>query len=351
MAFVRYILFVVPLLFSLSTMASEQVSFPVSATKSLDEMALFIKENCPTDEDRLWTLQRWISQNMTYDFDKLKSNGVVPRKVTNEERAQTAFRTKRGICEDFTSLFVVLGQKMGIELYFVPGTTSDGAPHAWAAGIVNGKPCLFDPTWCSGSVDAVAMTYTKELRRDFFMVAPDSFWIDHQPLDPMMQFTDHPRTYDGIPRKGDFNWRDSLSAYIQQDTLSQMQFLYQRASTNGKPNATLALLIKILKINIETIVYNAQLSALRQIGTRIVEMHNMLVDLNYLSHNTEVSVTKSIWEMEGALDKMDEAFRKMNSTKEMVADAREMRMHVAEQKKRLKRCQALMKQKKQMNKY
>ena len=59
-------------------------------------------------------------------------------------RAHYALVNHLGVCDDYTSAFVLMTRRIGLESYFVSGKI-EGDGHAWALIKMNGQYYLFDP--------------------------------------------------------------------------------------------------------------------------------------------------------------------------------------------------------------
>jgi len=75
-----------------------------------------------------------------------------------EDKITKALKTRRGICENYATLFMDICNKTGIKSFVVEGYTkqngfADYIPHAWSAALIDTTWYLFDPTWGSGYVN------------------------------------------------------------------------------------------------------------------------------------------------------------------------------------------------------
>ncbi|MBP5458436.1 MAG: hypothetical protein J6Y37_18245 [Paludibacteraceae bacterium] len=366
----KFILLLLCTLSSLAGWAANATKIPAERAGSIDDMADFLKEKSLSKVDMLWSIQTWMSENMKYDLAKnakieelerqgrsnmRKGNPLSPSATPSmEEEAQAAFRAKSGVCADFTKLFVVWAGKVGVDMFYVKGTTHKGESHAWCACIMDGVPYLFDPTWGAGHWDENTSVYEKRVDASYFMVAPESFVKEHIPFDPLFQFSEYPLSYDLKPQNRYFNWRDTLSLYQQQDSLAQMQGIYRRVLQNGKRNDvieydlyTLKQNLQVLKYNTEVDLYNRLSSNLGKISLQIVDIHNLLVDQKYISHNLEANLRKTLDRMGKDLDDADAQIVAMGApSKDLLPHFTKMRRMIVTEKARLDKCSALLKKKK-----
>lgn len=347
---------------SWSGWAANAVDIPDGHTTDLNKMVLFVKSRCKTTEDRLWTIQAWLSKNVIYD-SSIKGSIAEGKQ---EQEALVTLKTKRGVCAQYANLFSVLARKMGIDMFVVDGYTQEKLTvmkdsHSWCVALIDSVPYYFDPTWSSGYVEPSG-TYVKSLDKQCFMRHPDSLRYTHIPYDPLMQFSEHPLKYQqllvGEPaneqENGFFNWRDSLSLYRSQDSLAQFQSVYRRVKNNGKPNsfvtAHLSYLSQWLSIN----AYNMNCDKLNEQGQRITdvskrlsEAHNWLVDINYLNPSTERTIQETLDKVAADLDDIAVQLQKVDTKdKQLLQSKRTYQSHVGLNKKRHAQCVALLKKKK-----
>lgn len=216
-------------------------------TTSVEAIAAYAKANGTTVREQLLIVQRWISENIVYDIERYNQHKSLSRKaLAKGEFSKATVREtlvrRKGVCEDFALLFATIAREMGIEMFVVTGSTLEGGGHAWCAAVIDNEPFLFDPTWASGSLNISTNEYSKKLKMEYFMTSPDS--IQHIPSDPLWQFSEHPLKYEQA-EKGEranetdnpyFNWRDTLSAYVEMDTIQKAESAFRRGIHNGKPN-------------------------------------------------------------------------------------------------------------------
>lgn len=78
--------------------------------------------------------------------------------------AYTLFANKRGVCDDYSSLFVVLTRAIGLESYVVSGKVSAKSGgttgHVWAIVKINGEYYVFDPQIEQSNTVNGQITYT-----------------------------------------------------------------------------------------------------------------------------------------------------------------------------------------------
>jgi transglutaminase-like putative cysteine protease len=144
-----------------------------SAWQALDELrasgemwdhlaaSSFTRSNGPLDEfareihlgrleDPL-TSMRWLMQEMYSRFD------YSPRSTRVDSPIDEALQSRRGVCQDFTHVFIAAARRLGVPTRYVSGylfhdpdgadRSSDGATHAWAEVLIPELGWVgFDPT-------------------------------------------------------------------------------------------------------------------------------------------------------------------------------------------------------------
>lgn len=161
---------------------------------SLDNLAEKIKTDFQTDYDKARAVYVWVSNNVTYDLKAMRNNKsiIIKSKSTYEyekkynrlknKRINKTFRSKKGICQNFSELYQILGVKVGLEVQLLVGNaktksyqigkSSKKSNHAWNTVFADGRWILVDATWGSGySVDD-----------NKFIKKYDSFYFDTSPI-------------------------------------------------------------------------------------------------------------------------------------------------------------------------
>ncbi len=90
-------------------------------------------------------LSSWTYNNIVYDLSY--RDGITP--------SSEVFVIRRGVCNEFSHLFLAMLRSQGIASRFVAGFVYSGeewAPHAWVEVAYNGKWYPFDPTYNEGIV-------------------------------------------------------------------------------------------------------------------------------------------------------------------------------------------------------
>lgn len=104
----------------------------IKSTNEIDVMARELTYNVTDDIDKARILYSWIGSNLEYDYDRAE------KALNNEEvensGAITAFKTRSGICFDYSCLYVAMARAVDLKVRLLTGTAYDGSqygPHAW----------------------------------------------------------------------------------------------------------------------------------------------------------------------------------------------------------------------------
>ena len=345
------------LMLSCFAMGAEEVSEPVNVpkehAKDVDALAKYIKENCRDTRHMLWSLQNWLSENVMYDL----SVTDVQTKYNATDLANWTLRNRKGVCANYSSLFSEVSNRMGIPMFIIEGYTpkdnivGEGG-HAWCACIIDSVPYMFDPTWCSGYFEpGNPRAYHPRLESRFFMVSPDSLKESHIPYDPLMRLgagvssdqtsgdTMNPPAVDGT------GWLDSLTAYFRLDSLEQKKALYERLVRNGDGNKLAVRYTENVKHYIDACTLEEQQRRCERIIYQISDLHNRIVDLNFVSPGAERSMQNKIGELKAELN---DILSRTNSvtTPVLAKPARQISSYVQNLIRKVDKCGTMLKKKK-----
>ena len=201
----RLVLFISLLLsFSVFSQNLKGVDFIVSnypEFENIDELSNKIKKDFTTDIERVRASYTWIANNIRYDVNFLTTpkniiytseKDLEEQKIKLiEQRANSTFNSKKGICYDYASLFSEICKNMNIKSEIISGyaknkvTAANKTPtlvnnHAWNKVIINNRPYLIDTTW-SVTIIPNKNGYIKDINYDYFFTNPYLFILDHYP--------------------------------------------------------------------------------------------------------------------------------------------------------------------------
>lgn len=207
---------------------------PLLQTYSTDSLARYMLENFTTERQKVRAVYTWITSNVEYSKDSMyyfRRWGTDP-----EEKMSAILRRRKGVCENYAALFANIVSKCGVQAVAVTGYTKTGdrvnrSGHGWAAVSVEGVWLLCDPTWDAGRTNSY----------QYFLAPPAEFISTHMPFDPLWQLLQNPitnhefRSGYKLSKKDQpvFNYTDSITAYLQADTLQQMEAVARRMNAAG----------------------------------------------------------------------------------------------------------------------
>lgn len=254
-----------------ATIDKKALQLPDSLTKTTDQIAGYITSNFNTDADKSRAIFIWVASNIQYDIDNMFAINFY---ATRKDEIEKALDTRKGICENFASLFTDICLKSGIKSFVVEGYTkqngfADYIPHAWSAALIDTSWFLFDPTWGSGYVNGGK--FFKKINNGYYKANPALLIKTHMPFDYLWQFLNYPVTnqefYEGKTQqdttKPFFNFKDSIAAYEKEDPRGQLISSAYRVEKNGVKNSMIFDRLRHLKLEIE-----------RQRQEKIVNLYN-----------------------------------------------------------------------------
>ncbi len=208
---------------------------PSAETFSTSAIAGYMRSNFKTDQEKLRAIYTWVITNISYDTDSMYH---INWSMDPDAKISATLRRRRGVCENYATLFTDIAMKSGFYAQVVNGYTSLGtgnkAGHSWCAVQLQDKWFLCDPTW---DIDYKGNT-------KYFLVAPIDFIETHMPFDPLWQLLEYPVTDHEFKRgsfsskkdKHIFNFKDSAKAFFQLDSLQQLENSNRRIKQSGIEN-------------------------------------------------------------------------------------------------------------------
>ncbi|OIQ16914.1 MAG: hypothetical protein BM557_09195 [Flavobacterium sp. MedPE-SWcel] len=180
-------------------------TYPKSFT-TVDKLAERISKDFTREDEKARAIFTWIASNIRYDLAIL---GTVQRQVgfsyrTEEERlakkqkikndlANKTLRSRKGVCQGYSTLFAVVAEKVGLEAVIIAGASKshpshigkypDYNDHAWNAVKINGDWKLLDATWGAGAVEGNTRKFQFLFNDSYFFAKPKDFFNNHYPED------------------------------------------------------------------------------------------------------------------------------------------------------------------------
>jgi len=334
------------------------LQLPDSLTKTTDQIAGYINSNFVTDSEKSRAIFIWVASNIQYDIDNMFAINFYEKK---EDKIEKPLRTRKGICENYASLFTDICIKSGIKSFVIEGYTkqngfADYIPHAWSAALIDSSWFLFDPTWGSGYVSGGK--FFKKINNDDYKANPTTLIKSHIPFDYMWQFLNYPITnqefYEGKTQQNKakpyFNFIDSIQLYEKQNHIDQLISSAYRVEKNGVKNSLVFDRLRHLKLEIEndrqTKTVNLYNSAVADYNDGINEFNDFINYRNkkFIPMKTDPEIQTMI---DVAVSNLKEAKNKLgqisnadanttNMIKQLTKSIDDVSIHVTEQQDWLK---------------
>lgn len=214
---------------------------PKSSTRTVEDIATYIKANFSTDEEKARAAFYWISQTISYDIASMNSTNY----YENEQQVvDEVMKSRKGVCMHYAALMSRICNRVGVKTFVVGGYTRqngkvDILSHAWNVSFVNGKWQIIDPTWGTGQI--VNGKFVRQLNNEFFLMQPEEGIKSHCPFDPMWQLLQYPIDNNNFSKgivaidksKPLFSFNDSIAAYEKADELTRQKAALRRMENNG----------------------------------------------------------------------------------------------------------------------
>ncbi len=104
----------------------------VKSTPEIDKLALDLTKGESTDYDKSKKLYKWITNNIKYDYEKAR---IIARDTSDTQSGTiVCYDTRKGICFDYSSMFISMCKANKIKVRMVTGLGYSGlawGDHAW----------------------------------------------------------------------------------------------------------------------------------------------------------------------------------------------------------------------------
>jgi hypothetical protein len=104
----------------------------IKSSDVIKNEAITITKGCKTDREKARKIYEWIGKNIEYDNNKAEK--VLENDFSNRSGAIPTFETKKGICFDYSCLYVAMCREVGLKVRIVTGKGFNGlvwVSHAW----------------------------------------------------------------------------------------------------------------------------------------------------------------------------------------------------------------------------
>jgi hypothetical protein len=300
---------------------------PDSLTRTTDNIAKYLAQNFKTDKEKMRAIFVWLGSNIQYDIENMFAINFYESK---EDKIVKPLRTRKGICENYASLFTEIAVKTGVPSFVVEGYTvqddfADYLPHAWCAALIDTTWFMFDPTWGSGYIDDGE--FVRKINNDYFMVSPSVFIKTHMPFDFLWQFLHYPITalefYESKPQANKvspyFNFNDSIQAYLELSNMDQLKASARRIKKNGVKHALVFDRLRHIEWEIES---DRQKAEIDLYNSAVVDYNEGIDNLNkFVQYRNNLFTPKRPdSEIKSMLDRIDanivKAKAKLNEIKD-----------------------------------
>jgi len=186
-------------------------SVPESLERDFDLLVEYLVKPAKNNLEQTRLLFSWIAQNIFYD-DHGYNTGYY-----GDLSARGVFQSRVAVCQGFSELFKVMGEKAGLDIILVTGYAKGisyrsgqsfrDTNHAWNLVYIDNKWRLFDVTWAQGYGTAVngKLVSIKKFDNYWFDTPPDEFIFSHLPENQRWQLTTIPislNQYEKLPYAG-----------------------------------------------------------------------------------------------------------------------------------------------------
>ncbi len=202
--FVFHLIFCCPIFGNCTAITATIDTVALSQTKAntLDSLHYLLTKNLSTDEEKVFIIFKWITENISYDakgFLNPRLYQVVQRQIrvktkeAYEEKftkllANKIFKDKKAVCEGYARLFTYLCELSNIKAYTVTGFARviNERPrklkqpnHAWNMVEINKELFLLDATWAAGYITGAPYTFVKKYNGFYYKTPPTQFINTH----------------------------------------------------------------------------------------------------------------------------------------------------------------------------
>lgn len=166
---------------------------------STKELAFSITRNAMSDSEKLMYIYDWITQNLSYDTELMRSEKLQKEIYTSEENiVRHVLDRKMALCGGFALLFKYLCADVGIKSEAVHGFTKDYSGkaqkrkkpnHTWNVVKLNGEWKLIDITW------AIGHGVSGKPDNFWYFTRPEEFIFSHYPEDSKWTLLHNPISF------------------------------------------------------------------------------------------------------------------------------------------------------------
>lgn len=104
----------------------------IKSNESINKKAKELTKNAKSSREKAKRIYTWISENINYDDNKAEN--ISEKTSEYKSGAIEAFETRKGICFDYSCLYVAMAREAGLKVRIVTGEGFNGkewGPHSW----------------------------------------------------------------------------------------------------------------------------------------------------------------------------------------------------------------------------
>jgi len=173
---------------------------------SPDKLAEQIDKDFTRDDEKARAIFTWIATNIKYDYAaygvnerpvaysfRTQEEKIAKEKFMKTELAQKTLKSKKGVCQGYSTLFAVVADKLGMQSIIIPGSSKShpaqigkapgASDHAWNAVKIGNEWKLLDTTFGAGTVTGAKPEFVFKFNDKYFFSDPDVFFLNHFPDD------------------------------------------------------------------------------------------------------------------------------------------------------------------------
>jgi len=104
----------------------------IKSNPQIDETAGNLVGNETNSNKKAYSLYQWVSRNIKYDYEKAASISKDPKGISSG--SIIAFETRKGVCFDYSSLYISMCRAVGVKVRLITGLGYSGiawGDHSW----------------------------------------------------------------------------------------------------------------------------------------------------------------------------------------------------------------------------
>lgn len=321
-------------------------SVPAHYSSGVDSLAIYLQHILQNDEERVRAAYRWVTQNIRYDKDSML---YINWSLDAAEKLEATMRRRKGVCDNFATVFTALLHKMQIPSFIVNGLTH-GHPqiaHSWNAVQLGHSWLLCDPTW--------DINYRNET--SYFLLSPSQFLENHWPFDPMWQLKEQPLSLNAFERRGRGDpaaisfpaVQDTITRFLGMDSLQQLEATAARIAKMQDGREILRIWGAYNEMNIaiiygerDMLAYNAaveKLNAANRLLNRFIAFRNAM----FIPAKADAEVAEMLHPVAPLLSAARDTMAGIGVVRENFQyDEEGLKQRISSAEKKLKQCKAFL---------